>query len=619
MESSDVADRPEDDKLKKLAEIAADIFRGLSPTPEVTKDRSIDTSQSSGLYTPLQEGQIRLISIIPSVDFEAPLICTLRPVSLTQARYSAISYVWGDSSNPEEASINGHIVLLQHNLASALRHIRATGASEVCSALWADAICINQHDIPEKNQQVGMMDRIIQEVVLSKELIFMSGEQVITARQLRKVHETLKSIEKPPLDFLSQLTERWPNFGWLLLDNLLSLKNLMMRGFTDGHNTINIFSGLLLVTARNRVSNPRDKVYALLGMTGLQDTIRPDYSIPVTSLYISTCDLLLKNKADLSFLAMGRLSTLDHNLAVDSQMPSWLPNFHAVSQCTDKLPSLRQFVGRAYEAATSLSGEPQILASSSGSYLAVDGYVIDTVEAVLTATGHSPIQDIMEHVLFICDSLKESVFPVLQAACRTLTGDFDTMGSSRIRKLDDKAYIALGVTFLRMLEVWYEQYSDNDERTVTMEHRQKFIAYFNSLCPDPSHSENLTEVVREHFLGSASELGHWTSERICRVFYKLPDMYSRSSQAFQMINFVWSTMQARSTIRSSKGHFGNAPLDTKVGDQICIFKGCRFPVILRKQPQYVYVGPCFLLGFMDGEIVDMAERGEVQEERFEIF
>ncbi|KAF2437476.1 hypothetical protein P171DRAFT_506311 [Karstenula rhodostoma CBS 690.94] len=107
MESSPVTDHLADFKMKTLADIAADTFKGNPTTPKVTEDRGTTEGQPSTLHTPLQEGEFRLLAISPSDDLNAPLVCTLRAVTLSQARYTAISYVWGDPSNPEEARING--------------------------------------------------------------------------------------------------------------------------------------------------------------------------------------------------------------------------------------------------------------------------------------------------------------------------------------------------------------------------------------------------------------------------------------------------------------------------------------------------------------------------------
>lgn len=70
-------------------------------------------------------------------------------------QYIALSYVWGDATNKVPIMINGKIVQVTRNLKDALRNFSTTPA-----LVWADALCINQQDISERNQQVNMMSKI---------------------------------------------------------------------------------------------------------------------------------------------------------------------------------------------------------------------------------------------------------------------------------------------------------------------------------------------------------------------------------------------------------------------------------------------------------------------------
>lgn len=63
--------------------------------------------------------------------------------------------MWGEASNTVPISIDGKVVHVTQNLKGALQFFSITPA-----LLWADALCINQQDIPEKNQQVNMMATI---------------------------------------------------------------------------------------------------------------------------------------------------------------------------------------------------------------------------------------------------------------------------------------------------------------------------------------------------------------------------------------------------------------------------------------------------------------------------
>ncbi|KAJ3958336.1 hypothetical protein N0V92_005099 [Colletotrichum tropicale] len=99
--------------------------------------------------------EIRLVRLLQP---RAPhtLSLELRTVSLNdeEAFYSALSYVWGSSSEPQQIEINGQPFHVTENLHAALQQLSRNGTD---SWLWIDAICIQQSDLEEKTHQVGMM------------------------------------------------------------------------------------------------------------------------------------------------------------------------------------------------------------------------------------------------------------------------------------------------------------------------------------------------------------------------------------------------------------------------------------------------------------------------------
>ena len=71
--------------------------------------------------------------------------------------YEALSYVWGDGSEKTPIQINGSTLEVGTNLRLALFNLREPNKPRT---LWIDAICINQDDISERNQQVTIMGDI---------------------------------------------------------------------------------------------------------------------------------------------------------------------------------------------------------------------------------------------------------------------------------------------------------------------------------------------------------------------------------------------------------------------------------------------------------------------------
>jgi hypothetical protein len=103
---------------------------------------------------------IRLVVLQPSNDLETPLECGLISTTLSHCQYdllehyTALSYVWGDPSNIVTIKVDGYALSITASLDAALRHLRDTSRMR---KIWADAICINQNDFEERNQQVRQM------------------------------------------------------------------------------------------------------------------------------------------------------------------------------------------------------------------------------------------------------------------------------------------------------------------------------------------------------------------------------------------------------------------------------------------------------------------------------
>jgi hypothetical protein len=109
-------------------------------------------------YEPLShDDETRLLHLEPGSG-DDDIRFTLRPVRLgDKPSYEAISYCWGDARVTREVYCEGKLLVVTNSLYTALKRLRKEDAVRV---LWADAVCINQEDIPEKNKQVRLMSRI---------------------------------------------------------------------------------------------------------------------------------------------------------------------------------------------------------------------------------------------------------------------------------------------------------------------------------------------------------------------------------------------------------------------------------------------------------------------------
>lgn len=73
--------------------------------------------------------------------------------------YTAVSYTWGSDDATKTIFLDGKPFSVRPNLWACLFHLATHDADSKPRRLWVDAICINQTDNDEKNNQVWHMDR----------------------------------------------------------------------------------------------------------------------------------------------------------------------------------------------------------------------------------------------------------------------------------------------------------------------------------------------------------------------------------------------------------------------------------------------------------------------------
>ncbi|KAH7160082.1 heterokaryon incompatibility protein-domain-containing protein [Dactylonectria estremocensis] len=110
-------------------------------------------------YLPLKSSQIRLIKIDINDDDE--LLASIEHADLDPEdpiTYSTLSYVWGDACQKVHLPCDGKaFISITTTLHEALRQVAKFNPNKL---LWVDQICINQSDIPERSEQVKLMNTI---------------------------------------------------------------------------------------------------------------------------------------------------------------------------------------------------------------------------------------------------------------------------------------------------------------------------------------------------------------------------------------------------------------------------------------------------------------------------
>ena len=110
-------------------------------------------------YRPLErKSEIRVLHLAPALEDYEPLCGNLVHIDLdSQPYYKTLSYTWGKPDFTCTIKLDGDNLAITQSLHSALRRLRCSDGVVV---VWADAICINQKSIPERNRGVSLMQRV---------------------------------------------------------------------------------------------------------------------------------------------------------------------------------------------------------------------------------------------------------------------------------------------------------------------------------------------------------------------------------------------------------------------------------------------------------------------------
>ncbi|UNI19424.1 hypothetical protein JDV02_005608 [Purpureocillium takamizusanense] len=115
---------------------------------------------SSFVYEPLSGPQqsIRVVRIAPYNSFgRGPVVCQLEQTRWDTCEYEALSYCWGKKNEHAIIRLGEEPFKVTKDLAAALAQLCLPDRART---LWIDAICINQSDPDERSVQVSMMGSI---------------------------------------------------------------------------------------------------------------------------------------------------------------------------------------------------------------------------------------------------------------------------------------------------------------------------------------------------------------------------------------------------------------------------------------------------------------------------
>jgi hypothetical protein len=172
-------------------------------------------------YSPLLQPQsIRLLQLLPRKEDPRNLRCKLCEYPLRNSNdlshpYEAISYVWGSEEKLKSIIIDGRDLSITQNLYVLLLRLQYHSYSRI---LWVDALCINQKDDKEKENQILLMAEIYAKA--SHVLVWLGeaeddGDRALEAIRLTGENSARSNTELAPKAFQQLLKRPWFGRIWV--------------------------------------------------------------------------------------------------------------------------------------------------------------------------------------------------------------------------------------------------------------------------------------------------------------------------------------------------------------------------------------------------------------------
>ncbi|KAH6699734.1 heterokaryon incompatibility protein-domain-containing protein [Leptodontidium sp. MPI-SDFR-AT-0119] len=300
-------------------------------------------------YRPLVPGNIRLVTIAPG-SWEDDVYFTIEQQSPSDVanHYDCLSYTWGDPVDLRRIYCQTSYTCLNVTTSCqlAMRRLRLLLRPR---RVWIDAVCINQHDLSERAQQVSIMGEIYKR---ARAVVIYLGEEA--------------DRSSDAMNYLNEIRLQKASWSTPLAPNLMSaLAALIARPW---FSRIWVLQELFNAASATIVCGSCEAPWAALDIykwwhiLGRRDIDRWPFvtTIKDRSVYYSTdlLGLLLVAlhlaRHDLQFLAM--VSHNPDSLAAEA-IPSWVPEWDFDDGCVPIWPS----TGKAIPSSPQLTASGDIL------------------------------------------------------------------------------------------------------------------------------------------------------------------------------------------------------------------------------------------------------------------
>ncbi|KAK2768178.1 hypothetical protein FQN54_000030 [Arachnomyces sp. PD_36] len=469
---------------------------------------------------------------------------------------------------------------------------------------------------------------VIQEVILSQDLIMFCGGHEILFRELALVASLIQvrdriinqrsSLKFIPIDSIAVTVET-------NLCDLVRWRELCLQRKPESSKQFTLIR-LLLDTVIFQSSDPRDKIYSLYGLLNFagnsKPTWVPDYSKSTAQCFAEATKAIIQQEGD-----MGILCALqDHSARTTPDLPSWVPDY--------ALPYMNMMT-RYFDAAKGLPFT--ILPSEFWETLPVRAVKLDTITNVGNDRREGP------NSMFYFDpswfELLSELEPVYRAGGYRTEALWRTLCANQDTSHKSPAPAEFAALFRELVSAMISG-------EIGKEEKERFTPRDREIDPELIHALEETSIQDGDHPYQPEDLSHALGATLERLnsfaqsepepctptlpqldaFHKSPTfrLWDKEGYVNQPEDHsFFAAMSMRYANRrlyiTNEKYIGLGPISLKAGDSVWIIPGAGGPFVLRpcggdgEGGRFLLIGETYVHGVMNGEAAEGMGRGDLEE------
>ncbi|KZL79564.1 hypothetical protein CI238_07232 [Colletotrichum incanum] len=598
------------------------------------------------LYQPLDPAKSE-IRVLEYVSFSGQPSLKLSVVSLNgNPPFTALSYVWEDASVTKPIILNGQEFQATKNL------------------IWIDALCINQQDVAERNQQV----QLIRQISSTAELVFswLGPEDEDIGLAFDTVNLVDQAIDRvvgrrhinavEPYHLISWMEGWpqliWPDIGpandwhsnrawksvsmlfklsywwrvWVVQEVVLAKSFVLLSGqYSLAWTSLCSLCGWFRRIQENRpellntdeweqwgwqvmswshtlsATNPKDNLYGLLGLTNIP--LIPDYSdgVSVSSVYVDYFNKWLSFcKRTECGKELALLSMAGLHMTMGNDHSTLIPDFPT---WVPNYPHAWDKSNQTFETFTGEADEGVFGPDVPGALITENEHLIVSGIRVGEATTNLPRPTPFdtEHKLLRVFQKLSGERPSSAAGMTAQQAIFRAVFESGTQGESDIIHDQEVRVEIALAFVYHFVYIDREFVSEPLNRR-----VFELLGLDDSSDEAFNRTFSELFVPGHKIEGPWLTRLLEWNVEDGSSVEAHDRVKAGITDWDWRDRGMLEIERGEERHLGVSRREmVQPGDIVCVFKGFQVPVVLRKTENdecWSLVGTCWVAGMMNGEV-----------------